>query len=259
MQLAAFTTHFSFGGRHEHRIWLYGDEVTRIFRYYVKWHDALIPYLYSLVVQAHRTGARVIEPLPAEAHFMLGPDIMVAAMVEDAPVRDITLPPGDEWVDAWSGRVWPGRTTIEEYPVPLDRYPVFIRRGAMIPMHVTNGATGHGGDWSRGALTLDIYPEEGMGNGFSVFDETMNQTLVLVREKSDLLTVDVTDTAEPLVLRVLYEFHPRSVTVNGEPVARIEDEARFAAAPRAWRLAHGRLWVKAADTGDVQVECRFVK
>jgi alpha-glucosidase (family GH31 glycosyl hydrolase) len=258
-QLSALSTFFSMGGCGERPIWDHGGEAARIFRYYAKWRYELIPYLYTLMVQAHRTGSKVMDPLPGEWQYLLGPDIFVAAMYDGAETRDVALPPGDEWIGAWTDEVWPGRTKIPDYPAPLDRYPVFIRRGAVIPMAVSDNTTGRGGAWSRGALTLDIYPEEGMDATLSVFDEALNETVVLAREKDDLLTVNATDTRQPLVLRVRYEHHPREIIVNGDVIQRTDDEQAFAAAPHAWRLAHNRLWVKTAALGDVQVECRFVK
>ena len=73
--------------------------------------------------------------LEVQDSFMLGPDILVAPVLEEgASDRQVYLPehPGG-WFDFHDGRHFEGRQTIT-VPAPLGRLPVFVRCGAMIPV-----------------------------------------------------------------------------------------------------------------------------
>jgi alpha-D-xyloside xylohydrolase len=45
--------------------------------------------------------------------------------------RAVYLPEGS-WIDYWSGHCYPGRQTIT-VDAPLDRIPLFVREGAILP------------------------------------------------------------------------------------------------------------------------------
>jgi len=56
----------------------------------------------------------------------------VAPMYQPGTSRSVYLPAGS-WIDWWDGGVFEGLQTIEA-DVPLDRMPIFVRSGAIIPM-----------------------------------------------------------------------------------------------------------------------------
>src|SRR5262249_32472607 len=64
------------------------------------------------------------------------PELLVAPMVQPGTHRSVYLPKpsdGATWIDYWSGRESPGGQEIE-VQAPLERIPVFVRSGAIIPM-----------------------------------------------------------------------------------------------------------------------------
>ena len=64
---------------------------------------------------------------------MLGEHLMICPVVEPgATSRRILLPPGD-WHDFWSSQTWQGPGEID-YPAPLDRLPLLVRGGTILPM-----------------------------------------------------------------------------------------------------------------------------
>jgi len=64
---------------------------------------------------------------------MLGEHLMICPVVEPgATSRRILLPPG-EWHDFWSSQTWHGPGEIE-YPAPLDRLPLLVRGGTILPL-----------------------------------------------------------------------------------------------------------------------------
>jgi alpha-glucosidase (family GH31 glycosyl hydrolase) len=103
----------------------------------------LIPYLYSLAYESHEKGYPVLRPLffefqddeetyTIEDEFMVGPSILVAPVLEKgARKRDIYLP-GGKWYDYYDKKVYNGGRRIT-YEVPLDKLPLFVRAGAIIP------------------------------------------------------------------------------------------------------------------------------
>jgi alpha-D-xyloside xylohydrolase len=113
----------------------------------------LMPYLYSTAVQSARTGAPMMRALLvdnpedpaawlADLEYRLGPDLLVAPMTDPSGARPVYLPAGD-WVDWWTGEVLAGRqyVTVRQ---PLERIPLFVRRGAVIPVVEPGDTVGDG-------------------------------------------------------------------------------------------------------------------
>ena len=65
--------------------------------------------------------------------YLLGPDLLVAPILEDgARARRVYLPTG-RWADAWRGEVHTGPARVD-LDAPLQEAPVLIREGAVIPL-----------------------------------------------------------------------------------------------------------------------------
>jgi alpha-D-xyloside xylohydrolase len=64
--------------------------------------------------------------------FMFGPDILVAPVTKQgARERDVYLPKGASWLDAWTGQPVEGHGWTKA-PAPLERIPVYLRRGGAL-------------------------------------------------------------------------------------------------------------------------------
>lgn len=153
--------------------WLYPDMLPHV-RAAMRLRERLMPLLYTLMWQAATTDEPAIrpllwhwpdDPLAAEADdlFMLGPDLIVAPVLEEgATTRKVYLPahPGG-WVCFHSGRIYAGGTH-HDVPGPLGMLPLFVRHGAVLPVA---DAAGHPtalafGDASRDHC--DIYLDDGL-------------------------------------------------------------------------------------------------
>jgi hypothetical protein len=87
--------------------------------------------------------------------FMSGASLLVAPVYEDTIVRnDIYLPAG-KWIDYWDGAEFNGSTTLNGYAAPLEKLPMFVRAGAIIPMYPEML---YDGEKPRDPVTLDLYP-----------------------------------------------------------------------------------------------------
>lgn len=146
--------------------WDFGPEALRIFRKFAKLRIQLFPYLYDAVHEASQTGMPVIRPMvlafqddpdvaAARYQYMFGPDILVAPMYRPGTYRSVYLPEG-EWVEWWSGTRYDGKQTIEVY-APLDRMPLFVRSGAVLPLLPDDVDTLVPGtpDTEAGVVTMD--------------------------------------------------------------------------------------------------------
>lgn len=104
----------------------------------------LVPYFYSLMYEAHVTGAPIMRPLVYEFQndlkvadesfeFMLGSSLLVANVLDKGQTeKDIYLPAGATWLDLHTNQVYEGGQTIT-IPVDLGSIPMFLRSGAIIP------------------------------------------------------------------------------------------------------------------------------
>jgi alpha-glucosidase len=148
--------------------WIFGEPYTTINRKYLDLKMRLTPYLYTASREAYDTGtptdrAMVLEfpDDPAtwskrtQYQFMAGPSFLVAPVYEDSRVRnDIYLPAG-RWIDYWDGTEFNGPATVNGYAAPLDKLPVFVRAGAIVPMYPSML---YDGEKPKDPVTLDLYP-----------------------------------------------------------------------------------------------------
>lgn len=123
--------------------WDYGETALDVYREFAKLHTRLYPYLHNAAAEASEQGVPVIRPMayafpadPAAAReqfqYLFGPDLLVAPMYQSGTRRSVYLPDG-RWIDYWSGRVYEPRQTIDA-AAPIERLPLFVREGAIIPM-----------------------------------------------------------------------------------------------------------------------------
>jgi len=149
--------------------WMH-PSVTPIIRDWIRLRYRLLPYLYTLYWRAAAFGEPVLRPVFYEFDddprafvdsddFMFGPSLLVASVVEPGQrERPVYLPAGPaKWLDFWDGTpVAAGQLLVA--PAPLERIPLFVPAGAMIPTTDTADMAGLHDEPSR---ALRIYPGRG--------------------------------------------------------------------------------------------------
>jgi alpha-glucosidase len=132
-------------GQGDHEPYSHGEEVEEAAREFLELRYRLIPYFYSLHEHAHRTGIPVLRSFPLQepneplAHriddqYFIGDHLMVAPLFNDEGNRRLYLPKG-LWYDFFDDEEpETGGREIERSEVPLDRLPVYVRAGAVIPL-----------------------------------------------------------------------------------------------------------------------------
>lgn len=165
-----FRNHSAIGTRSQEPYAL-AEPYAGVCREFIKMRYRLLPYLYSLMHEAAITGLPVMRPMVMEFprdprtprlhdQFMFGSDLLVAPVYQPgAECRTVYLPEGN-WVDFWTGaRHAGGRYLLTE--APLQRIPIYIKQGAIIPM---GRVMSHTGEKPQAIERLDLYPpDEGAG------------------------------------------------------------------------------------------------
>lgn len=148
------------GGTAQHLPWYWDTATVNIYRYFATLHSELAPYSFSLAVDAHLAGTSAIRSADTTKHqHLLGESILVSTLTSDVQSKSVSFPAGAAWLDYWNDTVRYAGGTTAAYAVPLDRYPIFIKAGAILPLNVKNDVTGHGDSASAGKTTLLIYPQ----------------------------------------------------------------------------------------------------
>lgn len=146
--------------------WGFGNRLEDINRQSIKMRYRLLPYIYTAFHEASDKGTPIMRPLLLEYpddetaektndEYFFGNDLLVAPIVKDYDeYRSVYLPKGT-WIDYWTDHRYVGPATIT-VTAPLDKIPLFVRGGAIIPsqqdMEYTDQAP-------IDPLTLDVYPD----------------------------------------------------------------------------------------------------
>ena len=132
-QLGAFNPVMENGGGGEHRPWKFDTQTTDIYRTFVKLHYALIPYLMSEGAKAFKQKTSLMTFLDkVDYRYLLGPDILVAPMIASGTTRKVTFPAGSDWVYLFDKQQEHKGGSTATLTVPLEQYPVFLRKGSAI-------------------------------------------------------------------------------------------------------------------------------
>jgi alpha-glucosidase (family GH31 glycosyl hydrolase) len=145
--------------------WGYGSEAEGIAKGYISLRYRLLPYIYTLARETYETGMPMARPLffydpddPLLANhsdaYMFGPYFLVAPVVVDGQRQKSVYLPDGTWIDYWAGSVHTGGTTTL-VDAPLDRLPLFVRAGAIIPMQQVMDYVGAE---PADTLLLDVFP-----------------------------------------------------------------------------------------------------
>lgn len=122
----------------DNEVWSYGDKVYDICKKYLKIREAMMPYITTLMEEAHKKGTPVMRPMfydfpedklcwENESQYMFGPNILVAPIMEKGQTeREVYLPSGSNWTNAWTKeKIEGGKTILVD--APIDQIPLFLR------------------------------------------------------------------------------------------------------------------------------------
>jgi alpha-glucosidase (family GH31 glycosyl hydrolase) len=241
---------------------IFTPQVMQAYAYYGTLHRELEPYLHTYDQIAFEQHEPIFRDTNASRYSArLGDEFFVQYVTEYTRALAVKLPPG-KWINYWNeSQVFDGSQIIT-YPVPLGKEPIFIARGAIIPMHVSSSLTGHGTKQSANALTLNAYL---YGHSQFRYHDDKNGWLTLdVSRKKQRLALCTLDhvPSEPIIWRVVsVGKKPRTVTeqngavgVNtawGTSLPQFKSEGAVGASGGGWYYdaSAQRLVVKISNLG----------
>ena len=194
-----------------------GEPSASVNRTYLKLKSELMPYIYTAAQEAV-TGKPLMRAMflddtnpytlgkATEYQFMCGPYFLVAPIYKETRMdkqgndirNGIYLPEG-EWVDYFNGKVYQGGRIINEFDAPYWKMPVFVKRGAIIPMVNPNNNVSQIDNTNR---IFELYPYG--ESDYSLYDDDGKTELYRIGEHAtthihsslvkDRLTVNIDKT-----------------------------------------------------------------
>ena len=97
--------------------------------------------------------------------YMFGKSILVAPVTESSKTEwNVYLPKTSGWFDFWTGKYYSGGQTIKA-DAPLDRIPLFVKAGSIIPMGKIIQSSAEKSD------TLEIRVYKGANGEFTLYED----------------------------------------------------------------------------------------
>lgn len=184
-QFGAFCPVFRAHGHswREHLPWSHGEEIETICRCYLELRSRLMPYNYTLAWDAHRTGMPPIRPMVLThtsdrrtwqmgTQYFWGDDFLVAPVTREGATHWPVYLPDGTWHDFWTHEAHqgPGAITVA---APLDRLPLFVRAGAIVPLGPVKQFVGERDDADMTLLIVpgangsaQLYEDDGTSNAY---------------------------------------------------------------------------------------------
>lgn len=135
-----------FSSGQDNEVWSYGEENQRIMSDLLFMRERLRPYTRKLMEEAHVNGSPIMRTMfyefPADKvcweltdQYMFGSEVLVAPVMEEGVrSRNVYLPTGVIWVNAYTGEEYAGGQTLT-VDAPLEVIPVFTKKGFEIEIY----------------------------------------------------------------------------------------------------------------------------
>lgn len=234
--------------------WLYGHPYESINRESLRLKMRLNPYTYSYCKEANKTGVPMVRAMVLEFptdtvtyskstqyQFMSGEWLMVAPVYKRGEWRENIYFPKGEWFDFSNGNQYEGGKWLAKYHAPLDRCPVFVRNGAIIPMYPDMNYVGEKPVdvltlqlWPSGKSSFNLYEDDGVTRNYKKgacaetkieMDATSKQTVVTVRAAKGTFDKFCKERAYKLDIRATQA--PATITLNGQTLTASSSKAEL--------------------------------
>jgi len=138
----------------------------------------MMPYIYSLAARVHFDDYTMLRPMVMDFgqdsavlnlgyQFMFGPSFMVCPVYQyKARQREVYFPQGRTWFDLYTGKVASAGGDSKVCAAPLERIPVFVPSGSIIPYGPALEYTDQ-----RQADVIRLFVYEGQDGQFSLYED----------------------------------------------------------------------------------------
>ena len=231
----------------------------------------LTPYMYSYCNIAYETGVPAVRAMVLEFpddpvtwgtetqyQFMSGEWFLVAPIYQNSYERDNIYLPSGLWFDYWDGTQYAGNQILNNYSAPLEKLPLFVKGGAIIPMY---SEMLYDNEIPADTLTLDCYPHE--ESSFTLYEDDgltrqhrtgsfTKQTFNLYGSENDIqFTIgesmgDYEGKYENRIYRPQFHVNsePASLTLDDASLTQYETLEEFGNATDGWYFENSIVYVK---------------
>jgi len=258
-------------GSYDHEPWRFGTYYEDIIRKYLKLRYRLLPFLYTAMEEAHRTGVPMFRPLllnyqddantvNIDDEFTIGRDLLAAPVVGPGAGWRLVYLPAGTWFDYWTGERLSGGRMIR-VEAPLDILPLFIRGGAIIP----SGPEMHYVDekpadpirfeiWAdaQGLASTTLYEDDGLTPDY--LRGVFRRTGIACVQSQDGVEINLSapeGTYRPAPHDLVFAVHAppatREVLLDGNPLPLLAGGRPG----RGWSHSAGLLAIQIADDGRI--------
>lgn len=240
-QFGAFLPVFrSHGTDCRRELWQFGEEGTPFYDALMEANRLryrLLPYIYSCAGKVWEEDGTMIRLLAFDFpedrstwlirdQYMFGPSIMVCPVTfpmyyekDSKPLekadkkRKVYLPEGTCWYNFWTDEKYKGGQSIE-VEAPLDRMPLLIREGSILPM--TAGRITRVGEQKNAGIEFHVYPGcdgayelyEDAGDGYEYEAGNYSKRRIIWKEaeyKLEIAEIPDNDWSAPVRGTVIHE------------------------------------------------------
>ena len=157
--------------------WKYGQQVEDNMRKMLDLRYRLMPYIYSEAWQITHNRSTLMRPLTMDFNsdttalkqafeYMFGKAFLVSPVTEpEVKEWNVYLPAQTTWYDFWTGKRFNGGQTIKT-AAPLDKIPLFVRAGSIVPMGKLIQYTGQ-----KLLDTLEVRVYKGADGKFELYED----------------------------------------------------------------------------------------
>jgi len=158
--------------------WMFGKEAENVCRDFINLRYQLLPYIYTLAYQNYKSGLPLARPLfwldvkdknlsNESSSFMWGDAFLVSPIVKAGQTKkDIYFPKGN-WINFWTDEIIKGGSILS-VDSPLDKMPIFIKSGSIIPM---GPLMNYSDERPLDTLTVHFYPENNSETVYSLYED----------------------------------------------------------------------------------------
>lgn len=173
--------------------WCFGENYLKVIKEFIELRYQLTPHLYSLLRQSSETGRSLIKPLfyydyDEEAidindQFIFGDSILVAPIYKPRTKKKMVYLPKGQWYDFFTDEKYAGGE-YHMIDVTLDRFPMFVKAGSIIPMQEKRL------NLNEGPQVIDLHVYQGEKATYELYLDD-GKTFDYQNEKYSLMNIEL--------------------------------------------------------------------
>jgi hypothetical protein len=191
----------------------YPEPYKSIVRSAARQRYELLPYLYTLAWQNTQTGAPLVRSMNFEEasgrtneqlgnvndQYLLGPNLLVAPVVQPGQRRRNVLLPAGTWIDFYSHETLAGGQIVGRN-APLEHVPLLVRAGAFLPLAPYVNTTAR---YRTDTLRVRFYADYGVtASSFTLYEDDGKSAQAMAGGQFQLLTFAGNTTATQADIRL---------------------------------------------------------